>query len=104
MPLSDRRAGDFTDAFEAAPAWVPNGRECDLGGPGGEWVVLHLDGATYVVHPGWRGCPVVSSGDKVVELAPQLVEPWAVGGIPTVLYGPTGGKGAMIDSFIGPLG
>ena len=32
------------------------------------------------------------------------VEPWANNGIPAVVYGPTGGKGAMIDSFIGQLG
>jgi hypothetical protein len=32
------------------------------------------------------------------------VEPWAHNGIPAVVYGPTGGKGAMIDAFIGPLG
>jgi hypothetical protein len=103
-PLADGQVRDFTTAFEAAPAWVPDGRECDLGGPGSEWVVLHVDAATYVVHPGWFGCPVVSSGDKVVELTPALVEPWATGGIPAVVQGPTGGKGAMLDSFIGPMG
>lgn len=103
-PLTDGQVRDFTTAFEAAPAWVPDGRECDLGRPGWEWVVLHVDAATYVVHTGWHGCAVVSSGDKIVELTPQLVEPWATGGVPAVVYGPTGGKGAMLDSFIGPMG
>ena len=103
-PLAEGQVRDFTAVFQAAPAWRPDGRECDVGGPGSEWVVLHVDAATYVVHLGWYGCAVVSSGDKVVELTPELVEPWAGGGIATVVYGPTGGKGAMLDSFIGPLG
>jgi hypothetical protein len=34
----------------------------------------------------------------------SLAASWAVDGIPAVVHGPTGGKGAMIDSFIGPLG
>ena len=38
------------------------------------------------------------------ELTPEAVAPWAGNGIAAVVYGPTGGKGAMIDSFIGPLG
>ncbi|HYG92039.1 MAG TPA: hypothetical protein VD859_00520 [Nocardioides sp.] len=40
----------------------------------------------------------------LVRLTPDVVEPWAHNGIPAVVYGPTGGKGAMIDSFIGPQG
>lgn len=38
------------------------------------------------------------------EMTPDSVAPWAVGGIPAVVVGPTGGKGAMIDYFIGPRG
>lgn len=98
--LTPEQVDAFTAEFDAAPEWVPNGRECDLGGSGSEWVVLHVGEATYVVNPGWHGCPVVSQGGKVAELTPELVEPWAVGGIPAVVYGPTGGKGAMIDGFI----
>ena len=41
---------------------------------------------------------------RTVKLTPDMVRPWAVGGIPAVVYGPNGGKGAMIESFIGPLG
>ena len=40
----------------------------------------------------------------LVRLTPDMARPWAVDGIPAVVYGPTGGKGAMIESFIGPLG
>jgi hypothetical protein len=60
-----------------------------------------------IVHLGCPGIDVDGTsldGSQLVELTPELVEPWAVGGIPAVLYGPTGGKGAMIDSFIGPRG
>ena len=55
-------------------------------------------------------CPGVDVGGatldgfRLVELTPALVEPWAVGGVPAVLYGPSGGEGAMVDSFIGPQG
>jgi len=101
---NDKQVRDFTAAFDGAPAWLPNGRECDLGGPGEEWVVLHVGDVTYVVHPGWRGCPVVSAGDKVVELTPARVESWATGGIPAVVYGPTGGMGVMFASLLDPQG
>ena len=78
-----------------------------------EWAVLELgdsDGTVVrrdIVH---LACPGVDVGGatldgfRLVELTPALVEPWAVGGVPAVLYGPTGGKGAMVDSFIGPQG
>ncbi len=98
-PLSDEQAQAFVKGFEAAPSWLPNGRECDLGGDD-EWVTVHLDESTYVVRLGFHGCPHVGDGDRLVRLTPELVEPWLVGGVPTVLYGPTGGKGAMIDSYL----
>ena len=41
---------------------------------------------------------------QTVRLTPEMVRPWAVDGIPATVGGPTGGKGAMIDSFIGPQG
>ena len=78
-----------------------------------EWAVLELgdsDGTVVrrdIVH---LACPGVDVGGatldgfRLVELTPALVEPWAVGGVPAVLYGPTGGEGAMVDSFIGPQG
>ena len=51
------------------------------------------------------GCPSVELGPgQRAALTPALVEPWAVGGVPTVLVGPVGGKGAMLDSFIGMQG
>jgi hypothetical protein len=78
-----------------------------------EWVVLEMkggDGETIrrdVVH---LACPGVDVGGQTltrtdrVPLTPDLVRPWAVGGVRAVIYGPNGGKGAMLDSFIGPLG
>jgi len=79
-----------------------------------EWVVLDLndaDGRTIrrdVVHLACvagidvHGSSLTSS--NLVRLTPDIARPWAVGGIPAVVYGPTGGKGAMLESFIGPQG
>lgn len=50
------------------------------------------------------GPPFFESRNKIVKQLPEMVQPWAHNGIPAVVYGPTGGKGAMIDSFIGPQG
>jgi hypothetical protein len=56
------------------------------------------------------GCPGIATSPEsltttpTVGLTPELVRPWAVQGITAVLYGPTGGKGAILDSFIGPQG
>jgi hypothetical protein len=80
--------------------------------PAEEYVVLGVTGddpygdapvtQDYVVD---LGCPAVEfAPGKRASLTPALVEPWAVGGIPAVLVGPTGGKGAMLDSFIGMQG
>lgn len=80
-----------------------------------EWVVLELvdrDGAPVrqdVVHL-FGSCAGIAVGtDRLLQLettrlTPEMVEPWAVGGVPAVVHGPTGGKGAMIDSFIGQQG
>ena len=88
---------------------------CASSANGFEWVVLRFEGTDpfgsgpmfheVVVFLGGAGCPRVQldAGTGLV-LSPELVEPWATGGIPAVVYGPTGGKGAMIDSFIGPQG
>lgn len=97
-------ARTFVDAFEAAPAWSPAGRRCDLGGRASEWVVVTVDATAYVVHMSFHGCAFVDGGDRMVRLTPELVAPWATGGIPAVVYGPTGGMGGMIDGFIGRLG
>jgi hypothetical protein len=105
----------------AADAWLAliRGRHdrlrCSSADEAFEWVVLRFEGTgemgdetlvrEIVVHLGGAGCPRVQldSGAALV-LSRELVEPWATGGIPAVVYGPTGGKGAMIDSFIGPQG
>jgi hypothetical protein len=101
--LSRQRAERFIAAFGEAPRLVV-GRACDLGGPDFEWVVVHVGRAPYVVRTGFHGCPHVQRGERLVRLTPEVVEPWATGGIPAVVVGPTGGKGAMVDAFIGPLG
>jgi hypothetical protein len=62
----------------------------------------------HVVHFGCPGIDTdagsVTEGSATVGLTPKLVRPWAVEGISAVLYGPTGGRGAVLDSFIGPQG
>ncbi len=101
--FSRQRAERFVTAFEDARR-LAVGRACDLGGPDFEWVVVQVDGTPYVVRTGFHGCPHVQRGDRLVELAPRLVRPWATGGIPAVVIGPTGGKGAIVDAFIGSMG
>ena len=54
--------------------------------------------------PAAREARCTSAADVAKEMVAAGVEPWAHNGIPAVVYGPTGGKGAMIDSFIGQLG
>ena len=103
--LTPGRAERFAAAVESAPPARELGtRSCDLAGAGFEWAVVHAAGEVYVVRTGAGGCPHVQHGDRVVRLTPEVVEPWAVRGIAAVMVGPTGGKGAMIDSFIGPMG
>ena len=103
--LTPGRAERFAAAVESAPPARELGtRSCDLAGAGFEWAVVHAAGEVYVVGTGVGGCPHVQHGDRVVRLTPEVVEPWAVRGIAAVMVGPTGGKGAMIDSFIGPMG
>lgn len=46
----------------------------------------------------------VEAFDGGHALTPEAVRPWADGGIRSVVIGPLGGKGAMIDSFLGPQG
>lgn len=103
--LTPGEAERFVAAVDAAPpAHAVGSRACDLGGASFEWAVVDVAGEAYVVRTGYYGCPHVQHGDRLVRLTPDVVEPWATGGIPAVMFGPTGGKGAMIDSFIGPLG
>ncbi|KAA1428878.1 hypothetical protein [Nocardioides antri] len=97
-------------AAERAPAPPP----VDCAGQRSEFVVLH---ATYndefpndvldrtAVYDMFCGGTVdLGPGPGLRALTPAAVEPLARNGIPSVVYGPSGGKGAMIDSFIGPLG
>ena len=118
-PVTLTYAADRDDI--AAEAWLAlvRGRHdrlrCASDHEGFEWVVLRFEGTgdmgdeslfrEVVVHLGGAGCPRVQMDPgTALVLTPELVEPWATGGIPAVVYGPTGGKGAMIDSFIGPQG
>ncbi len=77
-----------------------------------EWVVLELRDAVdrlaarHVIH---FACASIDLDARTlpgiletIPLTPERVRPWAVGGIPAVIYGPSGGKGAMLDSFIDP--
>lgn len=50
------------------------------------------------------GGTIALDGGPARQLTAAAVEPWVANGIPSVVVGPTGGKGAMIDSFIGMQG
>lgn len=60
--------------------------------------------ARTVYETGCAGGTVHFADGGAKQMVAAGVEPWARNGIPAVVYGPTGGKGAMIDSFIGPQG
>jgi hypothetical protein len=102
---------DAEAAFAAAEDSLHLTSICDAA-DGFEFIVLR---ATYddlgggniqrsaVYDMGCQGSIKLGSGD-IRDLTPEAVAPWADNGIPAVVYGPTGGKGAMIDSFIGPQG
>jgi hypothetical protein len=102
--LGDADAEAFLNAFAAAPAFEPGGLECDVRLVDSDKVLLVIGGDEYDVLLDAIGCPRVVGPDRTVELTADLVLPWVGNGIPAVVHGPTGGKGAMIDSFIGPLG
>lgn len=80
----------------------------------GEWVVLELgteDGEVLrrdVVHLFCPGVDVDTdslSRLETVRLTPEMVEPWAVGGVRATVYGPSSRNFAdFSDYFIGPLG
>jgi hypothetical protein len=101
-------------AYLAAVASAAPAEDCSTSnGSESEWAVLEINRddeapLRHVVHFG--GCPGIATAagtlttSPTVTLTPELVRPWAVQGIPAVLYGPTGGKGAMLESFIGPQG
>ena len=102
--IADAEAEAFLDAFAAAPPFEPGGLECDVGQVESEEVLLGIGGDEYTVLLDGMGCPRIVGPDRAVRLTADLARPWAGNGIPAVVYGPTGGKGAMIDSFIGQLG
>ncbi|MFS3129895.1 hypothetical protein ACLM5J_15960 [Nocardioides sp. Bht2] len=62
--------------------------------------VVHLAGDCAGVDVGARGLANLVTS----KLTPAMVRPWAVASIPATVYGPSGGKGALLESFIGPQG
>lgn len=103
---------DAEAAFAAAER-APDPPPIDCVGERFEFVVLQ---ATYddevpddvtdrsAVYDMFCGGSVDLGHGSVRALTPEAVAPWAGNGIPATVTGPTGGKGAMIDSFIGPQG
>jgi hypothetical protein len=112
-------ASGLDEQAAAAYAAITDGEQerlrCGSSQEASEWVVLRFEGQDpygaarmfheVVLHLAGAGCPRVQlDPGTALTLSPQLVAPWATDGITAVVYGPTGGKGAMIDSFIGTLG
>lgn len=101
-----------TAAFEAALARreeaIPVGRSCDLGSDD-SWVLLIVRDRQYVVSTQARGCPQVAelSAPDIPprRLSLAMARPWAVGGIPAIVYASPGpDEQWMYDYFIGPQG
>jgi hypothetical protein len=114
LAYATRLGSRAADAYLAALASAPPPQDCPYeNGSESEWAVLEITRSAevrlqHVVH---LNCPggIATAADALtsrstVGLTPELVEPWAVQGTSAVLYGPTGSKGAMLDSFIGPQG
>ncbi|PWN03459.1 hypothetical protein DJ010_04890 [Nocardioides silvaticus] len=101
--VAPEAAADALAAQDAAPV-----QQVDCDYQPHEFVVLAtgVPGDTYtrtVYETGCAGGTVHLVGGAK-EMVAAGVKPWAHNGIPAVVYGPTGGRGAMIDSFIGPQG
>ena len=114
LAYATRLGSRAADAYLAALASAPPPTDCPYAsGSESEWAVLEITRSAevklqHVVHLNCLG-GIATTADALtspstVGLTPELVEPWAVQGITAVLYGPTGGRGAMLDSFIGPQG
>jgi hypothetical protein len=115
VPLvyATRLGGRAVEDYLAAVASAPPPENCtNPTGSESEWAVLEIarggeEPLQHVVHFGCPGIAVNAESlttSPDVGLTPESVQPWAVRGIPAVLYGPTGGQGAMLESFIGPQG
>ncbi len=105
--VSVAAAREFESAFpQGEPIAV--GRSCDLGSDD-TWVVLSFRERRYVVSTQARGCPQVAelfAPDALPRrLSLAMTRPWAVGGIPAVVYASPGiDERWMYDYFIGPQG
>ncbi|MDQ4053170.1 MAG: hypothetical protein M3237_10775 [Actinomycetota bacterium] len=105
--VSDAAAREFEEAFDRG-APIPVGRGCDTGSDD-SWVVLNFRERRYVVSTQARGCPQVADLDAPDvlprRLSRDMADPWAVGGIPAVVYASPGTDvNWMHDYFIGPQG
>jgi len=105
--VSDAAAREFESAFDRGVP-TPVGRTCDVGSDD-SWVVLDFRERRYVVSTQARGCPQVAEvyAPDVLprRLSLAMARPWAVGGIPAVVYASPGSHESwMYDYFIGPQG
>ncbi len=105
--ISRRAAETFEAAFRRGEP-IPVGRSCDLGSDD-SWVVLILRERRYVVSTQALGCPQVAEVNTPdvlpVRLSLAMARPWAVGGIPAIVYASPGmDERWMYDYFIGPQG
>jgi hypothetical protein len=101
--LGEGAARAFESAYGRGEPLVNSGRSCDVGGEF-NWVVLVVDGRTYVVSP-TGSCPNVDGPEGPMQLSRELSQPWAVGGIRAVVSASAGvGEAWVYDLFIGPQG
>lgn len=105
--VSDAAGLEFEAALSRGVP-IPVGRSCDVGSDD-SWVVLYFRERRYVVSTQARGCPQVAqlNAPDVLprRLSRAIARPWAVGGIPAVVYASPGADESwMYDYFIGPQG
>lgn len=97
--LDEAAARQFTEAHDAESAFMyrctdPHDREL---------VLLQAGDRQFVVDFTCPGITELGGEPGLRALTAATVGPWAQGVVPFVLYGPVGGKGAMLDGFIGML-
>lgn len=97
--LEEETARRFTEAYAAEPTYMYRcAKKTDH-----ELVLLQAGDRQFVVAFTCPGIAELGGEPGLRGLTTATVAPWVRGVVPFVLHGPTGGKGAMIDSLIGTL-
>lgn len=99
--LEAEAARHFASAYDAEEPFF---YRCADPHDAAEMVLLQSGERQWLVRFRCTGIRELGGDTSLRGLTMATVVPWARGFVPAVVYGPTGGKGAMIDAFIGTLG